>query len=66
MNEQKRHVSYQNRHSKRLVTVVNIEIIEGTPDSMTVFVLENGDRWEESAFLRHWQLVEDKDENDIP
>ena len=43
----------QNIHTKKITVIVGDEVVMNNPDDKSVFVLNDGIRWERSLFWQH-------------
>lgn len=56
---------YQNVHTGEVVTLLDTEFVKSHPDGVVVYILEDGRRWNEDFFTKHWTpLVEDPEQDD--
>ena len=47
--------TYRNVHTGEVRTIVSSEVVSNPP--ITVYVLDNGNRWDSRQFSENWQLV---------
>lgn len=53
---------YQNIHTNEILAISHIEIVKSSPKPFTVYVLNDGQRREESLFKKHWIILESQNE----
>lgn len=49
---------YQNKNTGEVWKLDHIENIPSNPRPLVVYVFENGERWAEDLFFKHWRKVE--------
>ena len=47
-------MTYRNKNTGELRQLVRVETIKSFPENITVYVLDDGTRWERSLFYEHW------------
>ena len=50
-------MTYRNKNTGELRQLVRVETIKSFPENITVYVLDDGTRWESGLFYRHWVAV---------
>jgi len=53
-------MKFQHVFTKQVLEVEKIEIVESYPKSFTIYVMENGERWEKSALYQSWREIDEE------
>ena len=48
---------YQNVNTGEVWKLDHVEVIPNNPKPLKVYVFENGERWAEDLFYKHWRVV---------